>query len=117
MLEPREAPGVAVIDRNIYVCGGIGVEGQPLSSAERYDLGAGTWTKLPPMSRPFSDTAMLVVGRWLYVYHDSNDGHTAWPMQRFDVDACVWEQLPDFACMDRAGAEAAMVRASACSSA
>lgn len=87
----------------VYLLGGIGPEGRPLSSAEFYDTSTGRWAPLPPMaSRRMLTTAAAIAGRVFVIGgldRVDNFGLTQAlrSVECFDVAACAWSTLPPMA--------------------
>jgi len=87
----------------VYLLGGIGPEGRPLSSAEIYDTSTGRWASLPPMaSRRMLTSAATIAGRVFVIGGlDRVDNFGLTQALRsaecFDVAACAWSALPPMA--------------------
>jgi hypothetical protein len=64
---PREAPAVAAVGTKIYVVGGWGSDGNPVSTPEIYDTTTNTWATGAPIPTPYAGSGVAVVGGKVYV--------------------------------------------------
>jgi len=68
MPTPRYAAAAAVLHGRIYIIGGIGSEGKPLTTVEAYDPERQTWIRdVPQLEEPVAFAAAVTLGDSLYL--------------------------------------------------
>lgn len=78
----------------LYICGGLGEDGHPLSTCERFDPRTGMWELLSPMLERRWEVSAAVVARKLYVCGGSGSGSARLcTAERFDPISNTWERL------------------------
>jgi len=93
MMQPRSVTAAASVDGRLYVCGGHNGQ-QELSSAERYDPGAGAWEAMLPLSQRRSGAAVAVAAGRLYVCGGYDGWEVLSSVERLGPEAAVWEPAP-----------------------
>lgn len=94
MLEPRDSPAAAALGRNLYICGGDGLQFQPLNSVERFNLDENNWEALPPMFERRSGAAAVALLGQIYVCGGSDGVRRLRSVERYNPDTASWHQVP-----------------------
>jgi len=85
---PRSEIHAAVLDKKIYVAGGIGLF-RVLDSCEVYDVADQTWSRCPDLPRPLHHVAMTADDQRIY----ASGGYVALPFQQ-DQDPALFAYEP-----------------------
>ena len=85
MEEQRNIPGMAALDKHVFVAGGAH-EDIPLSSAEYYSIKTNTWNSIMPMIHPQSNNEMVSVNGYIYSIGCSSKDN----VQRYDPVLNCW---------------------------
>ena len=67
VLAPRQEVAVAAVNGKVYLIGGFGDGGVPLSSVEQYDPATNTWRFVAPLPQPRHHAGAAVIGSSIYV--------------------------------------------------
>lgn len=94
MLEPRDSPAAASLGRNLYICGGDGLQFQPLNSVERFNVDEQIWEALPPMFERRSGAASAALHGQIYVCGGSDGVRPLRSVERYDPATGFWHMVP-----------------------
>jgi hypothetical protein len=80
---------------NLFVTGGEGAEGQPLSGVEKYDASSDSWGTVSHLSEARSSHAAVAVEPVVYILGDKmgENAHTTATMLRFDARKGTWSEV------------------------
>jgi len=95
LFEARAEAAAAALGGKLYVCGGIGDDGQTLTSAECWDPCERTWRRLPPLTcgRAFA-SAQALGKKFLVCGGVGDDGKPLCSAELFDPRRGTWQTLP-----------------------
>ena len=96
MPEPRAAGGVAVVQRKLYVVGGVGPGGLAASTLV-YDPSAETWSETEGLLTPREHLGVASDGKLVYAVggRTGGIGSNLGAAEAFDPAAGMWETLPE----------------------
>lgn len=93
LLQPRAAAGAAVVGDKIIVTGGVGSDGQDLSTTEIFD--GKQWTLSADLPTPRDHLAAVSDGVAVYALGGSSGGKELANVDKFDPDSGTWTSLPN----------------------
>ncbi|MGH1419162.1 MAG: Kelch repeat-containing protein [Hyphomicrobiaceae bacterium] len=98
LLEARQEIYAGVANGKIYVAGGIGADGAPLASFERYHPKANKWEGLPPLPQPRHHVAVVGVTNKVFAIGGFTGSWPNWQAQSkvnvFDSENMTWSTGP-----------------------
>ncbi|KAJ9461266.1 Kelch-like protein diablo [Diplonema papillatum] len=101
LLPPLQAArhycGLAISERNVYVCGGIGGNRRTLASCEAYDPVTQQWTETSPMLRPRASFSLCSASRFLFAFGGASEGRDLASNEMFDPVGQAWTPLAPLA--------------------
>lgn len=93
-----EAAAAAVVERKLYICGGISLHGPEASACvDRFDPEEYVWETMPPLPSPRCRAAAAVLGGVLYVCGGSERSDGSGMLSsvvRFEKDKLCWDSAP-----------------------
>lgn len=94
MSEPRDSPAAASLGRHLYICGGDGLQFQPLNTVERFNVNEQTWEALPPMFERRSGAAAAALDGQIYVCGGSDGVRRLRSVERYNPRTASWHLVP-----------------------
>ena len=91
----RDHVGIAAAAQSLYILGGIVAWPAPaVSTVQRYDVVANTWTEVAPLPLPRGSMAVAPINGKIYAAGGLRDGAAVSDFTVYDPAANVWQTLP-----------------------